>query len=225
MTLLSIENSRFFSEENNIYLTCDDLLIENNGCYALKASNGSGKTTFFNCLMKKPKYSFEGNVTIKHSDLSKLTTEDMFKLSIAYLQQTTVELPNITYKNLILTIISLNEIKKFGRDEITNIIHMKRLASEINVPYDLLNKEIGSCSSGERKILDLFIFSMFDLDMFFIDEFDANLDENNKEILINYIIKNRHRKVFFIISHDMEFLKKCKCKVFFTIKRNKITKL
>lgn len=61
-------------------------------------------------------------------------------------------------------------------------------------------------------------------DILFIDELNANLDEKNKSILIDYLQKKKSKKVFFIISHDKKFLEDCGCKQFYTISRNKLKK-
>ena len=65
----------------------------------------------------------------------------------------------------------------------------------------LLNKNISTCSGGEKYKISLFLALLKNTPLLLLDEPTAHLDSSNSLLLLS-LLKNIKNKIILIITHD-----------------------
>ncbi|WP_338972143.1 ABC transporter ATP-binding protein [Spiroplasma endosymbiont of Panorpa germanica] len=171
-------------------------ILEPGNIYGLLGNNGAGKTTLSKIIFQE--YSFDsGEINYNNLDISKVDFKEWYFFS------ENSELPkNIqvkTYLKLIKNLVKMDN-KKFDtrKNDIQSFLNIN----------DLLNKNISSLSSGQQKIVSLFICFLIKPKIIFFDEPTANLDVQNKNMIIKTIENMKKPDVIIvIITHLIEEVK------------------
>lgn len=224
--MISIQNLSKGFERENLFENIN-LIIHPTDKVALIGQNGSGKTTFFNCLTGKEE--FEGRIILEDVKISLMEQDQNFsnldKTFQEYLkdkkdnleqkkQELEKEIGNpenfesenkfnqiLDRYNLLLTDPSIN-----NQEENT-----KAILEELNIDETLLNKKIKNLSGGQKTKLRLAECLSKKADLYLLDEPTNNLDLKTREWLENYL--NNNIKNLIVISHDRYFLDKTVDKV------------
>ncbi len=159
----------------------------------LRAASGRGKSTLFKLLLGFQRFD-QGEILFKGRRLER-NNLFYFRRNIAYVSQD-VDLRNLKVGDLI------NEIFDYKYNRTIPITKEKvmELIDFFLLPADLITKEVGQLSVGERQRLGLIICIMLNRPVWLLDEITTGLDQKSKKVLVKYVLKQH--KTVLIISHD-----------------------
>lgn len=185
----------------NIYLSFDDkkvfenfnMNVKEGEKVLLRGASGKGKSTLFKLLLGFQKLD-EGDILFKGKPIEKNNLK-YFRSNIGYVSQD-VDLGNKKVWDLFDEIFSYKQNKhiKINEEKVLNI------AKFLNLPEDIIEKEVGQLSGGERQRLGLIICILLDRELWLLDEVTSGLDKDMKERVVDYILEQD--KTVLIVSHD-----------------------
>ena len=225
-TMISIQDLSKGFERENLFENLN-LVFHPGDKIAFVGKNGSGKTTFFNCLTGKE--SFDGRILISDLKISLMEQEKNFsnldKTFEEYLEDKKKEIEK-QKKNLEEQIgnpESYENEEKFNSllDEYNLLLtnpalkieqgSIKKILKELNMDKDVLKEKIKNLSGGQKTKLRLAECLSKKADLYLLDEPTNNLDLITREWLENYV--NEKIKSLIVISHDRYFMNKVAEKV------------
>jgi ATP-binding cassette, subfamily F, member 3 len=220
-TMISIQDLSKRFEKENLFEKIN-LVLHPKEKIAFVGKNGSGKTTFFNCLSGKE--DFEGRILVSDIKISLMEQEQNFsnldKTFEEYLNDKKKKLeeqkvhleeqigkPEIYENedkfnslmdeyNLLLTDPSFDEEEAGTRD----------ILKELRMDKKTLNQKIKNLSGGQKTKLRLAECLSKKANLYLLDEPTNNLDLITREWLETYI--NTNIESLIVISHDRYFLNK-----------------
>ncbi|MGL5268289.1 MAG: ATP-binding cassette domain-containing protein [Spiroplasma sp.] len=193
--MLEIKNIQKKIKEK-IILKDISLSLKPGRIYGLLGNNGAGKTTLIKIIFQE--YNFDSG-SIKFNGLDIKNTD----YKSWYFFSENNELPkNITvktYLNMIKNMACLSKDIFLARsDELNKFIDLK----------PLLKNSIASLSAGQQKLLSLYVCLLLKPKIIFFDEPTANLDIENKNIVIHAIKKMKNQDTLIVvITHLVEEIK------------------
>jgi ABC-type multidrug transport system ATPase subunit len=174
--------SEFQHNSEEFKLTVNDFTISPNEMIVIRGENGSGKSFFIRQLFQ-PLTELKDKIQF---DTPFEEVCDALKNGYVYIQQHIPLIDGITYKQ-IWSQMNLN-IDNFP----TNIVN-------------LTDREIGSCSGGENKLMEFIPWIYNKFKILFMDEVESGLDQKNKEFMFNSIQKifaENNGSSIVLISHE-----------------------
>jgi ABC-type multidrug transport system ATPase subunit len=199
-----------FNQKAGLFFDNVSIDIIKPGITFILGKNGVGKSTFIRLLqgiVDKSEY-VTGNVTLhdKRYNLElKHDRELLYSRSMilhqsfdTMLAQSFTGFENLTFvdfnKNPDLSFVSLQS-------------NISEFVSRFNIPLD---KPVGLLSGGQRQILAMLMVTKNPLDLLFLDEPTAALDDKNSDYVMKSILDLAIEKklVLFCIVHDMAIVEK-----------------
>lgn len=203
---LNVEIEEFKYKDKIIFLHSSLELLSNN-IYVLKGNNGSGKTTLLNIISG----FYIKNCKLKLNDqiISNKNNDSYFDNYISYMPQKPFVFEELTcIENILFPYIN--------KDENKAIDILKNLKLE-----DLAYKKANNLSYGEKQRLCFARLIYSPKKILLLDEICANLDAENKQIIINYLYTIKKNSIV-IFSNNDESIKINDC-INLIIKNNEIT--
>ncbi|MFO7665320.1 MAG: ABC transporter ATP-binding protein [Desulfobacterales bacterium] len=184
------------------------LSIKDNSITAIIGPNGSGKTTFVNCIsgIYVPE---KGRIIFRNHSLVGNKPHEIARLGIGR----TFQVPRIFKKisvidNILSPVLrsekSLTELKEKAL-ELLDTVGMKNFAHNLG----------GDLSGGQQKLIELLRAWMADSDLILLDEPFAGVHPELKVLFYSEIRKLQgNGKTFVLISHDMKSVYALSDKIF-----------
>lgn len=193
--MLKIENVKKKFKDKEI-LDNISVNFELGKIYGLLGNNGAGKTTLVKIIFQE--YSFDAGI-IKYNgkDIKDINYQSWYFFS------ENNELPkNIRVNTYIKIIRNITFLSKE--------LFLKR-TNAINKFIDIkpfLKNQIGKLSAGQQKLLSLYLCLLLKPKIIFFDEPTANLDIENKKIILQAIQKlKKQNTLIVIITHLIDEIK------------------
>ncbi|WP_181427535.1 ATP-binding cassette domain-containing protein [Listeria ivanovii] len=176
--MITIINFNKSYKKNNIFENVNLNIVEN-GYYYFIGKNGSGKTTFFNCLLGFE--NFNGSIKINTKSAAAVFDSEQLYTHLS-----------------IETNIQIFLEGKLNEDQNTFFNDY--------LPIDR-NRKIKSLSLGQRKMVAILIAVMKESKLLILDEISNGLDvENTKKIKI-LLKKCKERMIILSCGHQLDFHK------------------
>ena len=199
-------NVSFNYTENQTILKNFNLKIEKNSFVGIYGESGSGKSTFVDLLIGLIEPT-KGEILLDGSDI-KLFGKNYLDL-FSYVQQKVHLFDDTLLKNITFT----SDINDVDKDRLDYALKFCSLESMTQNSEEGLNLQLGefgtSISGGQLQRVGLARAIYKNSDVIILDEPLSNLDEANKDKILNRIIELKTNKTIIYISHDINDLKKC----------------
>ncbi|MBW1721837.1 MAG: ABC transporter ATP-binding protein [Deltaproteobacteria bacterium] len=174
------------------------LSVRENSITSIIGPNGSGKTTFLNCIngIYKPD---GGNVRFKGKSISGLKPHIIARLGIGRTFQISRIFKKISVlENIFASVLSSEKSNEQLMAEACDILERIGMIDL----KDNLGEEL---SGGQQKLLELARLCISDSDLILLDEPFAGVHPELKALFYEEIKRLReHGKTFLLISHDMK---------------------
>lgn len=163
---------------------------------AVIGSNGSGKTSFFKCLLNSIEYG--GKVTVDNLPLSKA-------LIASLPQQNTLSF-DVKVKEVV--VMGLFEQKKKFQNYTEKDYHKSKQALRKLGVEDLYEENFQNLSGGEQQLVWIAQLLLQDKSIWLLDEPLQQLDTRNKVKITSLLqeLAYKEKKMVFCITHDLHFL-------------------
>lgn len=156
-----------------------NLTLSTDFVYFLIAENGSGKTTFFKCLLDETSYT--GVINDK-------------KLLYAYLPEKIVTPEFVTVKKYLKLYL---KVEKNNINECLVDDYLERFGI-----IEYKNKYINKLSKGTKQKVYIIKMLLSNADVYLFDEPLSGLDKNSRNVFVEYINSlNKSNKIIIIASH------------------------
>lgn len=190
--------------EDKIKILDNINVIFKKGLNILTGDNGVGKSTFLNCISGDAQIT-SGKIIYQGRDISSLQkfNRPILKIHQSAKQNLSSEL--FVYENLLITnrqVGMFSLIKKSKLYEIPNNVN-KLL---VNIFGKISTSKVGSLSGGEAQIMSTHIASNSSKDILILDEPTNNLDDSNKQKIVDLIRDIAKNKIVIIVSHDKDLI-------------------
>jgi ABC-type multidrug transport system ATPase subunit len=202
--LFAVEQLSFSFNQADIFFENLSFSCADPGLIFVRGKNGIGKSTLFRLLQGSvgTRELVSGQVTIDDNQYDLADTHDRALLhdcSIAMAQESSLMVvPSFTgFENLAYACLPRYPELSFAR--VTQIT--PDLARQFAIPLDL---RAGELSGGQRQMLALLMVTQRPLQVLFLDEPTAALDEKNARLVMDFIRQLVVEKNIFVIciSHD-----------------------
>lgn len=182
-----------YEDEDEYILKNVDFEIKKNGKYLIVGENGSGKTTFVNCLLK---YHEVNNGEILYDDVNISKVDSVFNVCSVLRQNVFLFADNLRnnitlFNNTISDKEIIDVLKKLKLDKYANAEGLDMLVGSGGVVL----------SGGEQRKIGLARTLLANKNILILDEPLANLDQDSKDVIMNSII-NIKDKTLIMISHE-----------------------
>ena len=170
-------------------LTNINFTVKQGEVLCLMGASGVGKTTLMKILMQRllPEH---GNVTVPE------------RASVVFQESRVLaKVSAVTNVRIALS----------GRGRyVTDMQHTKNPEQSIRqelsclLPEEVLDQPAGTLSGGMSRRMEIVRAMMADSDVIYMDEPFSGLDEQNKQIAVNYILERKGSRPLLVITHDVK---------------------
>ena len=192
--------------EDKIIFKDLNITFETGDCIAIIGKSGCGKTTLLNMLGLIDTI-YEGNIEcdgVSFRSLKNNAKQKFIRNNINYLFQNYALIDDTTvYKNLEFALYYEKISKKKKHNKIMEALHSVGLE-------DYGEKKIYTLSGGEQQRIALARAMIKKGNIILADEPTGNLDEENREIVLQNLLElNKQGKTVIIVTHDPYVASKC----------------
>lgn len=167
------------------------------GVTLLNGTNGCGKSTLFNALIKLKDYT--GEILINHHPLSKSKPKKLLETIGLNFQNSDQQFLKATVNDELKLAQKKANPKKWSKSNLNQTLKSLNLAHK-------LNSSINNLSGGQKKKLQFLLMLMCNHKILLLDEPFAGLDYQSIQKLIKLIHQFKNDKSFILISHQTTFL-------------------
>ena len=172
--------------------------------------NGSGKTTFFNCLSGFS-YPSKGTISFREQDVSYTSPHLRARMGLGRVfQNFGIFREQTVLENVLIALEKENSLLQSFIPSPNRLRAQKESALEYLKEVGLQDKaqqKAGSLSGGQMRLLEIIRTLAFKAEVFLLDEPTAGVSPRMKEDIISLIQKLKgFGKTVIIIEHDMNFI-------------------
>lgn len=190
-TLFNLENI-FYSVQNQTILNNINLTIEAGDFITISGPSGSGKSTLLKMLASMITPT-SGSLAYKGKTLKKEQITD-YRKEVSYFFQQPTLFDDTVMDNLKFP-FDIRQAE-FDKSRVTKLL--KRF--KLNESY--LDKKIIDLSGGEKQRIAFVRNLVFEPDVLLLDEVTSALDDENKEIIQQFITEDLKDKTIIWVTHD-----------------------
>ena len=188
------------------------LSVDSGETVGIIGPNGSGKTTFFNCVSGFAAPN-EGTVFFKGKDVTRATADERAKLGLGRVFQNFGIFKEMTIlENILVALESRaslwDSIIPWGAGRSANVEKAFASLEEIGLAGRAKQKA-GSLSGGQMRLLEIVRILATGADLLLLDEPTAGVSPRMKEEVATFITKVQEMgKTVLVIEHDITFIQK-----------------
>ncbi|MBD3360403.1 Fe-S cluster assembly ATPase SufC [Candidatus Peregrinibacteria bacterium] len=209
-------------EIKNIHAEADDkkilnginLKISSGEIHVIMGPNGSGKSTLCKTLMGHPKCNItKGKILLNNQEIHRLKPNKRANLGIFLAFQNPIEIPGVTFRNLIR--LSINENEKALNEntkQIGPVEFLKKIKDEtksLKMDQDFTGRNVNEgLSGGEKKKAEILQMAALKPKIILLDEIDSGLDIDALKTVSAVIKKNfqKSKPAILLITHYQRIL-------------------
>ncbi len=188
-----------------------DLTIMPGEVHSIMGPNGSGKSTLAQVLAGKEDYEItDGSILFNGQDITELGPDERANSGVFLAFQYPVEIPGVSAMQFLKAAVNAKRAFE-GKDELDAaalLKHFRAKATQINVPYDMLKRNVNEgFSGGEKKRFEIFQMAVLDSVLGLLDETDSGLDIDALRIVSEGVNSMRDgQRSFLLITHYQRLL-------------------
>lgn len=212
---IQLENLSFGYDNHKLFNNIN-LYIKNKEKIAIVGSNGSGKTSLINLLLRIQE-GYTGKIYYDGKDIKEYDLE-YFRKNVICISQKPIILNETIRKNILLDNDTISD------DMLNKVIRLVCLENDICKFKKGLDTYVSEkkLSEGQKQKLALARLFIIDPKIIILDEPTAALDIQSEKIICNNIYEYFKEKTIITITHREELLKYCD--TVYKVKNNKIIK-
>ena len=198
--MLKINNLSFKISKKNI-LKNINFEVKSGEIFNILGHNWSWKTSLLKSIIWLNK--IDGEIIFKEKNIEKLEIPERSNLGISYIMQEIPEYTGIAIETYLRWILK----EKFDLEKVS------KLFEDFGLSYEIYKTRFfdSHLSGWERKKIEIIVNFLMDKDLYLLDEIEASLDANSRQVLINLILsENKKWKTFIIVSHSKDILELAK---------------
>ena len=208
MEILKMDNIKK-SYDDKIVLNNFKLTIQKQSITAIVGESGSGKSTIMNIIGLLDDFDSGNYRILGHDNLNIGSKQAMLlrRSFIGYLYQNYALVDDFTVEeNLKIATEYNSDITKQNLNE-----KLKISLQALNLEYDeIINKKIYQLSGGEQQRVAIARLLLKPCELILADEPTGSLDNKNKQIILDFLLKLNHiGKTIIIVTHDPDVMKAC----------------
>ncbi|MEM6459291.1 MAG: Fe-S cluster assembly ATPase SufC [Planctomycetota bacterium] len=179
--------------------------------HSIMGPNGSGKSTLSQVLAGKEDYEItEGEILFNGEDIDELGPDERANAGIFLAFQYPVEIPGVSSMQFLKAAVNAKRAFE-GKDELdagSLLKHFRAKAQQINVPFEMLKRNVNEgFSGGEKKRFEIFQMAVLDSVLGILDESDSGLDIDALRIVSDGVNSMRDgNRSFLLITHYQRLL-------------------
>ena len=211
--LLEIKNLHVRIEEDPSVeiLKGIDLIINEGEVHSIMGPNGSGKSTLAQVLAGKEDYEVtEGQVLFRGEDLLEMDADERANSGIFLAFQYPVEIPGVSAMQFLKAAVNAKRAHESEEelDAAALLRHFREKAKQINVPFEMLKRNVNEgFSGGEKKRFEIFQMAVLGSVLGILDETDSGLDIDALRIVSDGVNSMRDAgRAFLLITHYQRLL-------------------
>ncbi len=162
---------------------------------AVIVKNGSGKTTIGKMLIKMGTPA-EGQIFYNDIPFDEISPQ-LLREKIVYVPPRAFIFPFSLSENIYFD----TEQKAIRIEDFSILRHIQESHKD--------ELSVNSCSEGEKKLIEIFRALNKDAELYIFDEPLAYLDKDNKNFVINLIMRFMEEKTVIFITHEKELMERC----------------
>lgn len=188
-----------------------DLTIHPGEVHSIMGPNGSGKSTLAQVLAGKEDYEItEGSILFKGEDITELGADERANSGLFLAFQYPVEIPGVSAMQFLKAAVNAKQAFE-GKEELDAaqlLKHFREKATQINVPYEMLKRNVNEgFSGGEKKRFEIFQMAVLGSILGVLDETDSGLDIDALRIVSEGVNSMRDAdRSFLLITHYQRLL-------------------
>ncbi len=184
-----------------------DVHVNEGELFGLIGPNGSGKTTFFNCVTGALSCS-GGNVFFRGKDITNKSPDAIYRMGIGRTFQLIEMFPNMTVLDNMLLAIQESQGSMFGRllkmNEDGNVKKALDLLKFLKISH-LRDEYSKNLSYGQQKLLDFGMVLMTNPKLILLDEPTCGVEVEMRQEMMDYIRDlNKQGHTIIVIEHNMD---------------------
>jgi branched-chain amino acid transport system ATP-binding protein len=184
-----------------------DLHVDEGELFGLIGPNGSGKTTFFNCVTGILKCS-AGKVAFKGREITNSAPDSIYRMGIGRTFQLIELFPGMTVLENMLLALQERQGSMLGRLFRIREEANERKALELLEFLQIANVKdefARNLSYGQQKLLDFGMVMMSEPDLILLDEPTCGVEIQMRQEMMNHIKElNSQGTTIIVIEHNMD---------------------